>query len=245
MKTVGEVVAEEKERKSKERDFVSWNEEMVQKYDPESYHLHSGLAIRLIETLRVDAIKAAIQSQPHDRILEVGVGAGNVLEKIEQGRLTGIDISETVLAKAKRRLKNCQAELIKGNAQALPFSDGVFNKVICTEVLEHVEDPRKVIEEMRRIAETGAVIVVSIPNEGLINRLKKLLFTLRLNALLSGKGYTVPNRMDDEWHLHSFDINLLRETLQGKLSIVKVKAIPSALLPLRYVVICTPIEEVS
>lgn len=232
----------EKER-LKNREFSEWNEAMVRKYDPESYHLHSGFIVRYIEKLRVDAIRKAIKSQAGDRILEVGVGAGNVLEKIGEGQLTGIDLSETVLLKAKTRLKNRQAILIKADAEILPFCNNVFHKVICTEVLEHVHDPKKVIAEISRVSKPDAIVVISIPNERMINRIKKLVFGLHLNTFFSGRGYSVPDRMDDEWHLHTFDLKLLRESLQGQLSIIKVRSIPCTLLPLRYVVICNPIQK--
>lgn len=45
----------------------------------------------------------------------------------------------------------------------LPFTDGEFEIVLCCSVLEHLEDPRKAIQEMRRVLRPGGKIIVSVP----------------------------------------------------------------------------------
>jgi len=83
------------ERPRDARAFTAWNEEMVRRFDPDAYHTRSSLPIRAIERLRVRAIRRLLDARADSRVLEVGVGGGNVLERIG-GRRFGID-PETLL----------------------------------------------------------------------------------------------------------------------------------------------------
>src|SRR5450631_2748149 len=156
------------------RAFTAWNEEMVQRFDPDAYHTRSPLPIRAIERLRVRAIRRMLDAAPSSRVLEVGVGGGNVLERM-QGRRVGIDLSSFILGKAQARLGG-KAQLVRGDAMALPFADGAFDRVFCSEVLEHVLEPEAVVREMRRVLAPRGFAVVSVPNEALINRVKGIVF---------------------------------------------------------------------
>ena len=224
-----------------ENQFIKWNEEMANKYDPEAYHLRSHFIIRWIERRRVKAILRFLQITEQDDVLEVGCGAGNVLEQIPNERLFGIDLSTFLLEKARVRLNDRSANLIQANAERLPIEKRQFHAIVCTEVLEHVTDPRQVLFEMARVSKPNAVLVVSIPNEVWIDRVKKVIRKLNLSRWLLGgnkKGYRSPNQMTDEWHLHIFELGLFREISKGILMIRNTKAIPFALIPLRYVICC-------
>jgi 2-polyprenyl-3-methyl-5-hydroxy-6-metoxy-1,4-benzoquinol methylase len=223
-----------------ERHFIDWNEEMAHKYDPEAYHLRSNFLIRWIERRRVNAILRFLDVDQEDSVLEVGCGAGNVLAQVPARRLNGIDISTFLLKKSQQRLVD-QANLAQTNAERLPFVDHAFRRLVCTEVLEHVPDPRQVVAEMARVASADAILVITIPNEAWINRVKGLIRALGLRRwLLQGSedSYHSPDQMTDEWHLHSFDLALLKEVATGLLVIHKIKAIPFGLFPLRYVACC-------
>ncbi|MDB5194402.1 MAG: type 11 methyltransferase [Parcubacteria group bacterium] len=50
---------------------------------------------------------------------------------------------------------------IVADAHALPFTDGEFEAVLCTEVLEHVRDPFQVERELRRVTRAGGMLVLS------------------------------------------------------------------------------------
>ena len=218
------------------REFTAWNEEMVRRFDPDAYHTRSALPIRAIERLRVRAIRRLLDVRPDARVLEVGVGGGNVLERIG-GRRYGIDLSPFILHKAQARLGGAAA-LVRGDAMALPFADGVFDRVYCSEVLEHVLEPEAVVREMRRVLAPSGFAVVSVPNEALINRMKGLVFKLPLGRRLVGGGaggYQVSEKMDDEWHLHEFDRARLERAVAGRFAIDALVGVPSRILPLRLV----------
>jgi ubiquinone/menaquinone biosynthesis C-methylase UbiE len=225
-----------------ERELFEWNEAMAHKYDPEAYHLRSNRLIRWIERRRVKAILHFLAASSSDTVLEVGCGAGNVLEQVRSRSLFGLDLSPFLLAKSQQRLAAKKAKLIQANAEKLPFVNGCFSRLICTEVLEHVRNPRQVICEMVRVASANAIVVISVPNEVWIDRVKGVIRNLGLKRLLlKGRGenaYDSPDEMLDAWHLHRFDLSLLRRIAAGTLHIRHIRAIPFTFLPLRYVVAC-------
>jgi len=217
-------------------NFEQWNDEMSRKYNIDSYRAQSHWFIRWVESLRDRLILKALDVGPLDHVIDLGCGAGHLLSKIGSGRLTGIDLSEFSLELAKRRLGN-QAELIKGDVAALPASvlDRRFDKIACSEVLEHVPDPGKVIEEMVSIAKPNSIMVISVPNEKLIDFMKGIFIRLGIFKFLFP---TIPQRNTDEWHLWDFNKALFERVIAGKLVITRTKRVPSVLLPLRFVFVC-------
>jgi hypothetical protein len=84
-----------------------------------------------------------------------------------------------------------------------------------------------------------------VPNERRINRAKEMVHALGLSHwLLHGNEdtYNSPDKMTDEWHLHSFDLALLREISENILLIRQTKAVPLCFAPLRYVARCQVVE---
>lgn len=219
-------------------EFKEWNERMVKKYDPDAFHHHSNPLIRFIERRRVRAIVKLIDIHKETSVLEIGCGAGNVIEKTRSGKLFGVDISPSILTRAKQKLNN-RVDLFQGDAQILPCKDEVFTQVICSEVLEHLLSPSEALKEMARILEPRGVAIVSVPNEPLINRAKKILIRLRIfRWLMTQKGEyrEMPERMEDEWHLHTYPLRDWLNLFNKFFRVVRLRRIPFVWLPLRYVV---------
>jgi len=211
-------------------NFKAWNEEMARKYSPGRFHEQSHPVIRWIEKQRVRAIIDFLAAGDDTCVLEVGCGAGNVLAALpNQAPLLGIDLSTRMAAEANQRLSERKRLIIQANAEQLPFKQGSISRVICTEVVEHVLHPEAVFAEIARVAAPEARIVISIPNEKLINALRRIIGGLRF-LWRTGGG--------DEWHLHSFDMQYLQQKARTSLEILQIKAVISPLLPLRYVVLC-------
>jgi ubiquinone/menaquinone biosynthesis C-methylase UbiE len=221
------------------RSFREWNEEMVERYHPGRYHERSSLLVRAIEHARTRSIVRLLDALPHHRVLEVGVGAGNVLDEVPTGQRFGLDLSRSVLADARLRLAS-RATLLEGDAARLPFATHAFDRILCSEVLEHLPDPAEAVREIARVARPGSIVVLSVPNERLIDRAKGLLARVRLLGLLSSKDYQVPEDMKDEWHLHAFDLETLRAIAEPVFRVQAVEAVPHALVPSRWVARCIP-----
>jgi SAM-dependent methyltransferase len=76
--------------------------------------------------------------------------------------ITGLDISRVAVDQARARVPH--AELRVGEAEDLPFAASTFDAVTCCGSLEHVTDPARAVQEMRRVARPGAPILVVVPN---------------------------------------------------------------------------------
>lgn len=101
-----------------------------------------------------------------DRILEVGVGTGLSLPLYPTDvHITGIDISVEMLEKAQTRkqrdmLRN--VELYEMDAEATAFEDASFDKVVAMYVASVVPNPKRLVDEMRRVCKPqGELFIVN------------------------------------------------------------------------------------
>jgi ubiquinone/menaquinone biosynthesis C-methylase UbiE len=220
------------------REVKAWNDEMVVKYDLDRFHAHPSPIVRFVESRRIDVIFRLLGARPGDRVLEVGCGAGHLLARLPAGRPVGIDLAESLLARTTARLSG-RALLAQGDAGDLPFATGSFDRVYCSEVLEHLVDPRAAVAEIGRVLKRGGVAVLSVPNEALINRAKALVRRLGLwRLVMRNADYEMPERMDDEWHLHTFDLPAFRALVPPTLTITRVVGVPAGGIALRWVMRC-------
>jgi SAM-dependent methyltransferase len=213
---------------------------MVAKYDLDRFHNHPSVLVRWIEGERVRRIWVLLAPRASDRVLEVGCGAGHLLARVPAGRRFGVDLASVLLQRARSRL-GTGAALAQADAVELPFRSDMFERVYCSEVLEHLPDPAAALDEIRRVLKGGGVAVLSVPNESLINDTKTLLRRARLLGLVMRdrtSGYEMPDRMDDEWHLHTFDRASFLALIPPGLRVTHVYGVPLRWFPLRYVVRC-------
>ena len=88
-----------------------------------------------------------------DRVLDLGCGTGaltaQVLEQDPRRQVTGLDLSEQMLAQARARLGD-RVKLIQGDSECLPFPDGSFDVVYCCDSFHHYPDPAAVLALFHR-----------------------------------------------------------------------------------------------
>jgi ubiquinone/menaquinone biosynthesis C-methylase UbiE len=112
---------------------------------------------------------------PGTRLLDVGCGTGRHLLELRHvpGCFVGVDMSRDDLRALRYKLTVMERERpvsasinsVQGDGERLPFADGLFDCVICTETLEHVPDDRLVARELVRVLRPGGVLAVSVPDE--------------------------------------------------------------------------------
>jgi len=216
-----------------QKNFEEWNEEMYKKHGNENRYEHPNFFIRYNSLKRVKNIISLLDAKKTDDVLELGCGAGIVIKQIKEYKsLTGVDISQTALKEASRNLKGKEnVSLLKGDVQE--FRTGKkFDKIICAEVIEHVPKPGKVIDTIIRLSKEDTDIVITAPNEDLINFIFRVFKFFRIHKIFG----QVTIKMD--WHLQEFNLKKFRKLLDKKLDIIKIRRNPFWFFPLSYVVRC-------
>lgn len=118
---------------------------------------------------------ALLDIRPTDRVIDLGCGTGrHVLELCKRDcDIIGADISRHDLRVARylceimRREGTVRARVhwMQTAGERLPFADGAFDRVICTETLEHVDDDSVLARELHRVLAPGGILAVSVPDE--------------------------------------------------------------------------------
>jgi SAM-dependent methyltransferase len=218
------------------QSFREWNEVMVKKYNPEDYIFRSNFLVRFFELKRFEKILDILQLSNKDDFLDIGCGSGYLLHQVICKRGVGVDISDVMVKTAKRNCgKNSTKIIVQSDAENLPFKNSSFDKIVSTEVIEHILHPIVLLKEIERISRNDSAIVITIPNEKCINWIKNILVMLGLYKILFRKNYRPSKRMEDEWHLHTFDRKKFQALIEGKFVIKKMIPIPIMLFPVRYV----------
>lgn len=109
--------------------------------------------------------------QPGQRVLDAGCGEGrHCFGCLSRGaRAVGFDLDLSAMRDASKRLRREAAavdsagEMVQGNIFRLPFEAATFDRVICSEVMEHVHDYEAAAAELARVTRPGGRLAVTIP----------------------------------------------------------------------------------
>jgi demethylmenaquinone methyltransferase / 2-methoxy-6-polyprenyl-1,4-benzoquinol methylase len=95
-----------------------------------------------------------------DRVLDACCGTGDLAlaAKAEGGRVTGLDFSEPMLERARR--KSAEVEWVQGDLLKLPFADGSFDAATVGFGVRHVEDLGAALRELRRVLRPGGRLAI-------------------------------------------------------------------------------------
>jgi 2-polyprenyl-3-methyl-5-hydroxy-6-metoxy-1,4-benzoquinol methylase len=99
-------------------------------------------------------------------VLDAGCGTayGSAMLAAAGARsVVGVDVAEPMLEQVRDRMPD-GVRLEHGDLRELAFADAAFELVVCFEVLEHLADPRQVLDELVRVLAPGGLLVVSSPN---------------------------------------------------------------------------------
>jgi ubiquinone/menaquinone biosynthesis C-methylase UbiE len=113
------------------------------------------------------------------QILDIGCNSGTFTRQIynvfPKSKIYGIDISRKAILYAKRKYKDMSFSVAR--AEKLPFKNKSFDLVTCFEVLEHVDEPEKIIKEILRVLRKKGNLIIIVPTENLLFRVIWALWT--------------------------------------------------------------------
>lgn len=114
-------------------------------------------------------IAPGVRIRPSHSVIDVGCGDGGFIGFVagQGAEVIFIDRDARRLAGTEARIRQSPARAyraIESDCDPIPLDDGIGDLVICTEVLEHVPDPAKFLNEVIRVAKPGAQLLISVPD---------------------------------------------------------------------------------
>ena len=217
-------------------DVEALNDRLALEHPIDDYYDRSAWPIRFIERRRLEIVRRMIGPSRGLAIAEVGSGGGHVLRMFPDARLTAIDVSGVFLETAKKNLRGYDVRFLKGELGALSLPAASFDRVICTETLEHTVDPGAVLAEIRSVVRPGGVAVITVPNDRLIRRMKD---AVRRTPARLGLARRV-SWGGDEYHLHVWSPAELEALLAPHFQVLERAAAPFDRVPIRACFKCSP-----
>jgi arsenite methyltransferase len=109
------------------------------------------------------AVRGLLALKPGERVLDIGSGPGLLADEMAaevgpEGRVTGVDPSESMLAIARRH--ETPVEYAVGDALKLPFADDTFDAAVSTQVYEYVPDMPAALAEVCRVLRAGGRLLI-------------------------------------------------------------------------------------
>lgn len=184
--------------------------------------IESDPIMKYEQDMRQRAVTELLNPSKGELILDVGCGnARDVIVFANNGtKCSGVDFSSGMIKEGKKDidkigLKNI--DLIVGSGTNLPFKDETFDKISCSETIEHIPNYEDVVVEMNRVLKRGGVLVITTPNWHSLYGLSRMLFTKLFKLLfrflrfvLRKKGTTTEHPYD-EWKTQKEVIEVLEK----------------------------------
>lgn len=100
------------------------------------------------------------------KILDVGCGDGYLLHKISKKPDFDVYALDLTIGRLENARKNVQVlKGVRGEITHLPFKEGSFDLVICSEVLEHVPEYTSAVSQLLRVPKSNGELIVTVPND--------------------------------------------------------------------------------
>ncbi len=131
-------------------DFAEVFDETINKYD-------------LFKRLKIIFDDLLLGNLKDKFLLDAGCGTGWFSREAKKRGASVVSL-DLGIALLNQVMQKCETIKVVGDTLQLPFSEGMFDIVISTEVIEHTVDPKKAILEIFRVLKPGGMVVLTTPN---------------------------------------------------------------------------------
>lgn len=202
----------EKERKYWDKIAPEYEHSVIEKY----WKVYPSLLDKISKDIGVG-----------NTILEVATGTGLVALKVAEraGRVYAVDISQPMIAEAKKKMKETgikNIEFSAHDAYSLPFDKNMFDTVICLNSLHNMINPQKALSEMRRVLKPEGRLVAPTICQGEFLKHKLMMTFFKLFT-----GFPV---------FHKFSIAELSNVIEESEFVIVNKEIIQDTFPIAYIV---------
>ncbi len=142
---------------------------------PEAYDAMYG-GHRRIEMSAVVPLQVLLPMLMHNGFwaLDLGCGVGQYYPYLQGAdHVTGIDFAPASADEALKTHDYLEV-LCQDFSLELPFDESVFDVVFCSEVLEHMESPQHLVDEIHRVLKPGGSVIATVPYRDCINIVEHL-----------------------------------------------------------------------
>jgi ubiquinone/menaquinone biosynthesis C-methylase UbiE len=190
------------------------SDSILHQVPPDYYQkgVKNNLLQRIWHTNKLRNVLDLIKYNP-EHILDVGCASGwfisQVNKRFPKAKCVGLDAYKKAIIYGRKKYKSIK--FIQADAHNLPFADSSFDLIVCTEVLEHVLEPKGVLGEMRRVLKRQGAAIIEMDTG---------------NLLFNTIWYVWTNLKGKVWrdaHVHKFNSVKLEKMIENSGFIVEKK----------------------
>jgi ubiquinone/menaquinone biosynthesis C-methylase UbiE len=145
-------------------------------------------------------------------LIDLGCKTGNITVRYQDKirDVIGLDKDYLSVLQAKRNFP--QINFLVGKIEELPLKTGSFNSIVISEVLHHITEPQKAIEEIYRVLKPKGTLILSVPQNGFFNQ-----YFNPINIKYMWRAKTITSQLRQI----NYSLSSLRELFEGKFVLEK------------------------